>query len=305
MPSDADGRLGESHGPVDDTMAMSVVQRAHVPGGDFGRSVLLALVHSNAWISLGAASLAVSTMLLAGLPIDLLPACLVFGATMVVYGVNRFTDLAVDEQNVPGRAAFTRRYGVWLFTAGVALYLMAVGVAVANSVQHAVFLWLPPVVAVVYSLQSIQRAFIVKNVVVGTGWAAIPVGVGSYYDVLWTPEILVMAGGTAVLVSVAAMVFDVKDIEGDRAVGVRTVPTEYGPAWTRRIAIIVSLLVGIAVVGTVASGVVPLGFVALVALSGYVSIYSVFATPKRTPLFYGFIIDGEHLFLALVVLTIT
>lgn|GEM_PF-5740413 len=102
---------------------------------------------------------------------------LVFGATMVVYGVDRLSDLALDEQNVPGRAEFIRRYGVPLFASGVALYLLAMGVAVLRGVPMAELLWMPPVAGAVYSLRGLQRRRFVKDVLVGLGWAAVPAGV--------------------------------------------------------------------------------------------------------------------------------
>lgn len=269
------------------------------------RRVLLGLVHGNVWISIGAASLAVSSMKLAGLPLDPLPVLLVFGATMVVYGVNRFTDLSVDAHNVPSRAAFTRRYGAFLFIGGLTWYLATMGVAVATGVPWAEYLWLPPLVGGLYSTRTVQQWLVAKNVLVGLGWACVPIGVGIYYDAIWIPEILVVALVTAVVLTVAAMVFDVKDIPGDRAAGVRTVATECGPAWVHRIAVATCLVVAVAVLGALEVGFLPARFLALLVFPGYVAGYSRFATTDRSPLFYGFVVDGEHLFLALVVLATT
>lgn len=305
MSSDADRYLGEPAAPVERRDRTTGAASQWSRGWRWLRRALLVLVHSNLWISLGAASLAVSTMVLAGLPVDPLPAVLVFGATMVVYGVNRLTDLAVDEQNVPGRAAFTRTYGVWLFGVGVALYLATVALAVAWGIPYAELLVLPPAVGVLYSLKGVQRQLLVKNALVGVGWGVVPLGVGVYFDAITHPYVLAMAGITFVLLTIAAMVFDVKDIDGDRAAGVRTVPTEFGPAWTRRIAILVTTLVGVAVAGAIGRNLLPGRFLAVVAIAAYVACYSAFATPERTPIFYGFVVDGEHLLLALLALTIT
>jgi hypothetical protein len=62
------------------------------------------------------------------------------------------------------------------------------------------------------------------------------------------------------------------------------------------------VLVGIAVVGIVAVGVVSRRFLVLLGFLAYVAAYTPFATEDRGPLFYGFVIDGEHIFLTLLVI---
>ena len=69
------------------------------------------LVHSNLYISASATGVALTTVLLADLRVDTLPLFIVFSVTFFIYSLNRVTDLAEDEQNVPSRARFTKRYG--------------------------------------------------------------------------------------------------------------------------------------------------------------------------------------------------
>nr|WP_049941875.1 UbiA family prenyltransferase [Haloterrigena turkmenica] len=266
------------------------------------QSALRLFVHSNLFISLSTTSVVVTTLVLAELPLEALPLFIVFATTLFVYTVNRFTDLEEDERNVPDRASFTKRYGRLLLTAGVGLYVVAIAVAVALGLPGAIYLFLPPIVILLYSVGGIKRVFLVKNLFVGFAWGGIPLGVGYYYyDRLWTLEILAFAVYLTAMITVAAAVFDIKDIEGDRQEGIATVPNRFGTAATRRYSQAANLAIAAAVVALVAGSDLPLEFLSLLAMNGYVACYIPFATPDRGPLYYGFVVDGEHVFLAAVV----
>jgi 4-hydroxybenzoate polyprenyltransferase len=267
-------------------------------------SVLTLLVHSNLVIATAATSVAVTSMVLVDRPLDPLPLFIVFSATFFVYSVNRATDVEEDELNVPGRAAFTRSYGRGCVAVGVVLYALGVGVAVARGLPKAEFLVLPVGAAVLYSMARLKRVLFMKNLLVGVAWGMIPLGVGAYYDTLLSVEILSLAAVFAMMLTVAAAVFDVKDIHGDRRAGVRTVPIRFGVRATRVAAAGVSLAVGVGVLVAVAGGIIPPRFLVLHGFLGYVLAYIPFATPDRGPLFYGLVVDGEHVFLAVLVLLV-
>jgi 4-hydroxybenzoate polyprenyltransferase len=274
---------------------------------DWGSSIgdaLRFLVHSNLFISLATVGVAVTTVRLADLPLEPLPLFIVFAVTMFVYTVNRFTDLAEDERNVPRRAAFTRRYGRLWLALGVGLYLAAVGIAVALGLPGAAYTLLPLAVVALYSVGGVKRVFLVKNLVVGFAWGAIPLGVGYYYDRLLAVEILFLFGYVTVMITIAAVIFDVKDIEGDRAEGIPTVPNLFGPGPARMGSLLATVAVAGAVVALVVAGVVPERMLVVLAMNAYVCAYVPFATPDRGPLYYGFVVDGEHVFLAAVVVAL-
>ncbi|WP_369728383.1 UbiA family prenyltransferase [Natrarchaeobius versutus] len=265
--------------------------------------VLRTLVHTNVFISLATVSVAITTIALIGLPFDPLPLFIVFAATMFVYSINRITDIEEDERNVPERASFTKRYGRLWLTIGSVLYVGAIAAAVALGIPGAVYLLLPAAVAVGYSI-GIKRVLLLKNCFVGFAWGVIPLGVGYYYGQLLSVEILFLAGYVGAMITIAAVVFDVKDIPGDRAEGISTVPNTLGPRRTRLLSGVATVAVAAVVVAFVASSVLPTRYLAVLAMNGYVLCYVPFATPDRGPLFYGFVVDGEHVFLAAVVLAL-
>lgn len=264
-------------------------------------AVLALLVHSNLFISTAATSVALSTMLLAELDPDPLALFIVFAATLFVYSLNRITDIEEDRENVPGRAAFTDRYGRVLFAAGVTLYLVAIAGAIAFGLPGAPFLLLPAAVAALYSLFRVKQLLLVKNLIVGLSWGIIPLGVGVYYGTGPRTDILVLSAFFAVMLTVAAAIFDIKDIEGDSAEGIRSVPIVFGVRATRLGALVTTAAVAVGVVVAVTVGIVPRRFLVLLGFLAYVAAYIPFATRDRGPLFYGFVIDGEHVFLAVLV----
>lgn len=261
----------------------------------------LFLVHSNFLISAAATSVALSTIILAGLAIDPLPLFIVFSVTLFVYSFNRITDISEDERNVPERATFIEQYGVGLLATGTVLYLLAIVTAVREGIQGAPAMVAPLVVAVLYSVFGLKRILLLKNLLVGLSWGLIVLGVGVYYDVLFTVDILFLFGFITVALTIAAVVFDIKDIEGDHAEGIATIPVRFGPRRTRQTAVASTTLLGAVVTGLVMTGVVQTQYLVLLPFLGYMVGYSLVARTDRTTLFYGFVIDGEHIFLAVLV----
>ena len=265
---------------------------------------VLALVHSNLLIACSATGVAVSTAVLAGFGLEPLPLFVVFAVTLFAYSFNRLADRAEDEYNLPGRTEFVDRYGRVLFGLGTVLYLTAVGAVVVAGVPGAPALVLPPVVVVLYSVLGLKRVLLVKNLLVGLSWGLIALGMGVYHGDPTAPDVLGFTGFIVAMLTIAAAVFDIKDIEGDRAEGIATLPVVFGPRTTRLLAAGASLAVGGAVTALVLAGVVGVRHLALSGFTLYVAGYSLAATTDRTPLFYGFVVDVEHLLLALVLLAL-
>lgn len=271
------------------------------PESRFLRTVLY-LVHSNVFISLSTTSIALSTILLTGLPIDYIPLFIVFAATLFVYNLNRFTDRVEDARNNPARAEFFSAYGRYWLLIGVVVYVVSIGIGIWLSLPMVEYLLLPLVVGFVYSVFRAKELLLIKNLLVGVSWGIIPLGVGAYYGALWRVEIVFLAGYVASMIFIAAVIFDIKDITGDKNAGIRTIPLLIGPARTRQLALVSTFLVAGIVILLVAFRVMPLRYLVVLAVNGYVAGYIPFAKESHGPLFYGFIVDGEHIFLGILVL---
>lgn len=262
------------------------------------RSLLLFVIHSNLLISLSATSVALSTILFADLTIDPIPLFIVFAVTLFVYSFNRLADIAEDEQNVPGRASFIDEYGMALLVVGVIMYAAATAIAIVSGIPGAPAMIVPLAVAVLYSTVGLKRVLLVKNFLVGLSWGLIPLGVGVYYGMVGTVDILFMAGFITVALTIAAALFDIKDVDGDRAQGIRTVPIVLSVPRTRQLAAGGVLLLAAVVALLLLVDVLHNQYAVLFVFLGYMLAYSFLATTDRTPLFYGLVIDGEHILLA-------
>ena len=251
------------------------------------------LVHANLVIATAATGVAITTITVASLPFEGLPLAFVFVATWFAYTANRFTDRAEDRRNLPGRTRFIDRYGRLLLSAGALAYLLLL-VVVARLEPWMLPIAVVPIVAIgIYATGAAGRYFFVKNGFVGATWAAIPLGLGIYYGRHSDPAVLVAALFMFVLLSTAAAIFDIKDRAGDRSTGTRTAPVLYGPRRTRQAAIAMLVLlipsVGLAVLF------VRTEFVLFGIYIAYLLIAIPFATADRGPLYYGLIIDSEHI----------
>ena len=267
------------------------------------REVLLVLVHANLVIAVAATGVAVTASWILAVPMDPLPIGFVFAAVFVVYTINRFTDGTADRHNVPGRAAFIVRYGRILMIGCTVVYVVvAIATAIAKPWLLPLFA-LPPVLALGYTSKWIQGTAVRKNGMVGLCWAAIPIGIGGVHGQLFSASTWVLAIVIAVLLTVAAMLFDLKDIEGDCRVGTQTVPVVIGPAKTKTLAILG--IVGVVPVILAGSLFITPRFLALGMYVGYFLLVIPFANVDRGTFFYGLVIDGEHVLVAAVVLLVS
>lgn len=283
-------------------MRSETAERNYSSTGSLLIRIILYLVHSNVFISVATTSIALITILFLELPIQYIPLFIVFAATLFVYNLNRFTDRVEDARNNPARAAFFSRYGRYWLLIGIASYILAIAIGIWFSVPMAEYLILPLLVGLVYSVFRAKEILLVKNLLVGISWGIIPVGVGAYYGVLWRVELLFLTGFVTCMIVIAAIIFDIKDITGDKNAGIRTIPILIGPRRTRQLGLLSTLIVTVLVIVIVLLDVVPTKYLVVLVLNGYVASYIPFAEEYRGPLFYGFIVDGEHIFLGVIVL---
>ena len=263
--------------------------------------VLRLAVFSNIVIGLAGASVAATTMVLAGMRVRSLPLVFVFVVTWLVYTVNRFTDRIEDAQNVPDRREFVEAYGRIIAVTGASCYLVLVAIVARDIPRMLPIALLPPLAIAFYGTSLAKRMFVVKNGVVGLMWAMIPFGIGLYAG--FSASVWLMTAVVGVHIALAAALFDIKDVPGDRAIGSVTLPVLVGVRRTRGIVAVGACCVGGLVVGGILWAgpvVIPLGLYPLHLLT-----VSLLATDNRGPLFYGLVIDGEHLLVAAIAVTVT
>lgn len=260
------------------------------------------MVYSNVFIALQALSVALVTLILSGFKFSPKPLFISFAAFFIVYSVDRYLGKDEDKENMPLRTVFIEKYGWYFFVASIAIYMAALLLAFNHGLL-VFFLTLVPIVAsILYSVLRIKRVLLVKNIVVGVTWGTIPLLTGAFYGAPLKPEIIYLASFFSVSFFRSAMIFDVKDIKGDLKEGVATIPNQFGVRKTKLIAVLINAALIISWSTLVFLGYLSFEYIILIFFHIYIVIYVYLLNREQGELFYSVIIDGECIFLGLLVM---
>ena len=251
-------------------------------------------------LALGTASAAAASAILMG---EVVTPVLLVMAYLFSYGaymMNRSAEIDQDLTSHPERTALMsgRRRYLPLISAGCFL----VGYVLAITVNLVFFgaLLVPLLLSVAYSVGSkrlvgvigvskLKDKLLVKNLVVSFGWSLIPLLVGLYYLKFVVPlgvvSLLIFLRGMA-----STLFFDIRDVEGDRGQGIRTVPVVYGAGTTFSLVTILNLVSVAYLAGAAALSLLPPFALVLAVLPVYSLAYSYFA--RRPGADMGFICDN-------------
>lgn len=156
-----------------------------------------------------------------------------------IYNINKLTDLKEDSVNVPERVGFiekNKRFVVW---ATIASFIAALSLSFLQSPISIFIILFPFCMGIIYSIKiynfRLKDITGVKNIVVVLSWvvlgAFLPLTV-SFCD--YTIMLLIFYF-FFIKLFINAVVFDVRDIEGDRMNGVRTIPVFFGRHKTKNL----------------------------------------------------------------------
>ncbi len=259
-------------------------------------------------LALGTASAAAASAMLLGESVAPLLLVMAYLFSYGAYMMNRTAELGQDATSHPERTALMskRRRYLPVITGGC----FVLGYAFAVTVNLVLFaaLLVPLALSVLYSVGSkrlvgvlgvskLKDKLLVKNLVVSLGWSLIPVLVGFYYLrfalVLGFFSLLIFMRGIG-----STMFFDVRDMEGDREQGIRTVPLAYGAGAAYRVASVLDIVCIAYVALAVALGGFPTFALLLIALPLYSLGYRALARRPGADLDFicDNVADAEDLF---------
>lgn len=259
-------------------------------------------------LAFGTASIAAASAALMGVTPTVLLLVMAYLFSYGAYMMNRSAEIDSDAVSHPERTAHLGSRRKYLSAISGGAFLL--GYAFAYTVNLIFFgaLLIPLAFSVLYSVGSkrlvgvigvakLKDKLLVKNLFISLGWALIPALVGLYYLRL-EAVLALMAGFIFLRFVVSTLIFDVRDVEGDRQQGIRTVPVAYGVGATYRAMAALDAVTLAYVAGALALGLFPLSGAILFALPAYSLFYSYLARRPRANL--GFIcdvlVDGEYLF---------
>lgn len=209
------------------------------------------------------------------------PAPIVVGlVTFSVYAGDRIADADTDEISNPEQSGFVARHKSVLSVLTALSYGLAVAIAVTGGAVALAITLVPGAFWILYASDWLPEASafasrLKEKLVVGSGmvslaWAlSVVVLPLAFADAPFTPIAGVLFVYFLVDTFVTTEIINVRDVEGDAAIGVDTLPVVFGVDQTRRILYGLDLLL-VAVVGAaVVEGIVPL-LVGLALLVGLV-----------------------------------
>jgi len=167
-----------------------------------------------------------------------------FLLTFAIYSHNKLTDLEEDAVNVPERAGFIEENKKTVIITLSAAYVAALLLAFLINPFAIVIILFPIFCGLVYSIKiagfRLKDITGIKNVVVSLPWAVIgaflPAAV--YLDELILIPLVFYFFFVKLIIN--TVLFDVRDIEGDRLAGVKTVPSVIGRERTQTLLLVLN-----------------------------------------------------------------
>lgn len=268
------------------------------------KKALIFFLFSNIFISVCASAMAAETYFLLHAGIDWLFIAFVFSSTLALYNFPIF---------IPGNfSSQDSERHVWVFANRKLLLLLCLFAAAASGILLLFFpgkfiFWFTPVallaMAYFFPRTQLRGIAVVKTFVVAFVWtcttAVFPLLLSSGFDRYDFNG----ANGTVLLqnflfIFPLCLIFNVRDIESDRKAGVRTLPVIYGVKFTIAVCLIfLAAFTGLVIFSSALED-VRTGLL----LSGLLSaILILFASEKRSDIYYTFWVDGMILIQATLI----
>jgi 4-hydroxybenzoate polyprenyltransferase len=258
-------------------------------------------------LALGTASIAASaTALIHSAPsIDLLLMAYLF--TYGAYTINRSVEMGRDAVTNPSRTQHL--WGRRRYLPAIAVTCFAIGylLAALRNLTFFTALLVPLFLSIIYSagskklipwlgVKALKEKLLVKNITIALGWSLIPMLVGLYYQQI-SQELYLFAGFIFLRLMVNTIFFDIRDLKGDKAAGIKTVPTVYGLKISFTLITLIDIVSAAYIISTVILNLLPTYTVLAVVFPIYSTIYLQLAKRANANinLLCDVVADGEYL----------
>ena len=171
-----------------------------------------------------------------------------------VYNLNRKTDEQEDEINHRNRYSFTKKFEKFLFYSALISYVIALAISIFYGINAFFVACIPllsgilysePILPVSWRYHRLKEIPVIKNVIVAVAWA-VTLSLLPIYLVNDTPDIGVLISVIFFFtyVFMASILPDIRDCEGDFAVGITTLPVLIGIPRTNGVLIVITSTLG-------------------------------------------------------------
>jgi len=234
-------------------------------------------------LALGTASIAGAAAFLFGRSPTVVLLVMAYLFSFGAYMMNRSAAMDQDQASHPERTNYLanrRRLLPWVVAAS-----FVIGYSLAATVSWIFFLALlaPLALSLLYSVGSkrligligarnLKQKLLLKNVSISLGWSLIPILVGFYFGAFNLP-LLLLSPFIFFRLMTNTIIFDIRDTEGDRENGVRTLPTELGVSRSFDVVGAIDAASAAYLIALLIAGLVPSYAVTLILLPIYSAIY--------------------------------
>ncbi len=162
-----------------------------------------------------------------------------FCVTVAVYNLDRLDGPPEDHVNAPQqRRLYAGKTTHWALLVGVAL-TMCFGLILVTAVRFLGVFLVPLLTSLLYGkgvvVPRLKNVLVVKNLVLVATWTFMATAIPSLISPQDPAPVLLVASFVFLKLFINSLLFDVRDVPGDRAAGVRTLPVALGRAATFRL----------------------------------------------------------------------
>jgi 4-hydroxybenzoate polyprenyltransferase len=188
---------------------------------------------------------AFSTSLLLSIHLRIEVPLIFFFGTLSLYTFNRYTELKEDEVTYPSRTEFIKEKKKYLLTVTFISYILTILLALNGGLAPLLLILITSIIMILYSVKlsefRLKEIFIIKNLVVSVVWGIIltflPIlFVERMVTIAYFPVFMALFG----LTFINTVIFDVRDMVGDKVHSIMTFPVKYGVDKTRKILFILN-----------------------------------------------------------------
>lgn len=267
------------------------------------------LAYINVIISLGAMSLTYMTASLFSIHSDLFMYVISGLITFFVYSFNRFTDIKEDIINNPKRTYIIKKHG-YLFLFGA---LVSITLAIIFSYLHSfltlILVSLPALFVLIYSVKWLPKFIsykrlkeipIIKNILVSLGWSIIPFYV-SIYSNTFHLGMFYISIFIFLRIFIGVIMFDIRDIKGDKIYNIQTIPVRYGIEKSKYIILMLNILTLLIFVFGIFMKMLPFYVFFIGLFAFFMGILYIYLIDRYDINFLcNVIVDGEYVLLGLI-----
>jgi 4-hydroxybenzoate polyprenyltransferase len=275
------------------------------------KNLLEKLAYLNLIISLGAVSIAYLVVSLLSFHSDFIMYLVCFLVSMFVYSFNRFTDIKEDMINNPERVKFFKKFKYYFFISSLISFLLVTFTTLLHSFLTFLVSVLPIVLVILYSkpwlpnkisfYSRLKEIFFIKNLVVSTGWSLIPFFVAVYTNSFHI-GIFFISIFVFLRIFIGVIIFDVRDMKGDKIHNIFSIPLKLGLAKTKSIVHVLNLLSVIILFLGILYGLNMISTILVGLFAFFMGLLYIYVIGKDIDIkfFCNVIVDGEYVMLGAI-----